>query len=133
MRANQTRRNFGQHEEDESELSDLNIQYIIHAGSLPLYISILLEVIKSFQEILVDIPIQNIISHHNLQLLDAPPQPLRDPGWVAFQAIPKEQRDGLEWEPCHFPHLRDAEKWSQNPRSHKESTRVWADDEGVYR
>ena len=105
----------------------------MHIVSVPLYISILLEVIKSIQEILVDIPIQNIISHNNLQPLNAPPQPLRDPDRVAFQAIPKEQRDGFEWEPCLFPHLRDVEKWLQNPRIHLESIRVCADDEGVYR
>ena len=82
----------------------------LYTNLIPLYISILLKVLKPIQEVLVDVPIQSIISRNNFQLLHATPQPLQDLTPLPFQATAKERRDGFERRPDHFPLLCDVEK-----------------------
>ena len=64
---------------------------------IPLYISIPLEVLEPIQEILVDIPIQNVIPRNNLQLLDAPPQLVQGLVPIPSRATTMEQRDRCGW------------------------------------
>ena len=105
-----------------------------HQILLPLHAPILLKMIKSIKEILVDFPVQNIIPRKDLQLLNALPQLLQGPVRSPSPVNAKEQRDRPEWEPNYFPLPRDAKQWFQDLYTQQVVVMcLWVDDEGVHR